>query len=81
MFLALLLLMLPLVTAAQGKIAFASTLWKTDKAWKGTCRMLVVKFIDNTHTSRNSSSNNSSARLAAVNPEATDDRGDCVREF
>jgi alpha-tubulin suppressor-like RCC1 family protein len=25
-----------------------SYVWKTDKAWKGTCRMLVVRFIDGT---------------------------------
>jgi hypothetical protein len=39
-------------TAGSSSLSYSSTgynyVWKTDKAWAGTCRMLSVKFIDNT---------------------------------
>ena len=40
------------VNAGSSSLSYNATtdqynyVWKTDKAWKGTCRMLVVKFND-----------------------------------
>jgi len=42
------------VTSGGSSLSFDATtdqynyVWKTDKAWAGTCRQLVVKFIEGT---------------------------------
>ena len=43
------------VTAGQSSLSYGSSqytyVWKTDKAWAGTCRLLTVKLVDgSSHT-------------------------------